>query len=533
MKRIYKFLIPAFAALLVFNSCEKKIDEAYPTPNSFLRVPIEQLLPPAIYYMALDQQTDDRFLGGYIQNWTSIAALNQWDRLGYQAGSDNGGAIWRMHYYDLGQNMVKMIEWGTEEKKWDYVGVAKAIQAWSWLLLTDYHGEVILKEAFNTSLLTFKYDTQEEVYTFVRQLCREAIENMNRTDGAVSAANLAKGDAFMNGGDIEKWKKFAYGVMARTFNHLTNKASYQADSVIFYCDKAMLTTGDDVTTKFANNGLNNEASFFSPFRNNMAAYRQTDFIVNLLTGVNPAFLGADDPRKWYYLQLDANNTTLRGLQIAKGETPLLAANRPRNFWGNTSAAPLPSNDLGAKYVFRNDGQFPIMTATEIHFMKAEAAFRKGDKPTALASYRRGIEESFNMLTTRFNQNIPVANQINGANMATYMNNPAVVPPLATDLKLTQIMLQKYIALWGYGMQETWVDLRRYHYTDIDPATTQQVYRGFTPPTGSDLFPDNGGKLAYRVRPRFNSEYVWNVAELDRIGARAADYHVVECWFSKP
>jgi Starch-binding associating with outer membrane len=533
MKKIFQLSIIISAATLVFSSCEKKIEEAYPVPNSFLRVPVEQLLQPASYYMALDQQTDDRFLGGYIQNWTNISALNQWDRQGYQAGSDNGGAIWRMHYYDLGQNMVKMVEWGTEEQKWDYVGVGKTIQAWSWLLLTDYHGEVILKESFNTNLLTFKYDTQEDVYLYVRTLCREAIANLSRTDGAVSAVNLAKGDAFLNGGDVEKWKKFAYGVMARTFNHLTNKASYQADSVIFYCDKAMQTTADDATIKFANSGLNNEANFLGPFRGNMAAYRQTDFIVNLLTGANPA-ITANDPRQWYYLQQDANNTAFKGLQIAKGETVIPSGNRPRNFWGNTSALSIPPNDLNSKYIFRNNAEFPIMTATEIHFMKAEAAFRKGDKPTALASYKRGIEESFNMLTTRFNQNVPPANMINGANMAAYMSNTSVVPPAAIDLKLTQIMLQKYIALWGYGMQETWVDLRRYHYDkDIDAATTFPVYRGFTLPSGTDLFPDNGGKPAYRVRPRYNSEYIWNVVALDLIGARTADYHTVECWFSKP
>jgi hypothetical protein len=32
--------------------------------------------------------------------------------------------------------------------------------------------------------------------------------------------------------------------------------------------------------------------------------------------------------------------------------------------------------------------------------------------------------------------------------------------------------------------------------------------GFTPPT--NLYVDNAGKLVYRIRPRYNSEYVWNV-----------------------
>ncbi len=531
MKRIYQILTAAAFTLVVISSCSKKIEEAYPTPNSFLRVPVEQLLPPAIYNMALNCQTDFRFLGGYIQNWTNIGALNPWDRMGHQPGLDNGGAIWRMHYYDLGQNLVKMIEWGSEENKWDYVGVAKAIQAWSWLTTTDYHGEIILKEAFNTNLLTFQYDTQEEVYAYVRQLCREAIANLSRTDGAVNPANLKRGDEYMNGGDVEKWKKFVYGVMARSFHHLTNKTIYQPDSVMYYCDRAMQTTTDDVTTKFANAGKNNEASFNGPFRGNLAAYRQTEFTVNLLTGTNPALTGVSDPRQWYYLQQDANNTTFRGIPIAKGEAVFATNNRPRNFWGNTSAASFPVNDLNSKYIFRDNGEFPIMTATEIHFMKSEAAFRKGDKAAALASYKQGIEESFNMLLTRFNQNVPAANQLNGGSATAFMANPLVVPA-ASALTLTNIMLQKYIALWGYGMHETWVDLRRYHYIDKDAITNEQVYRSFAWPAGADLFPDNNSKEVYRVRPRYNSEYIWNVAELGRIGALAPDYHTVQCWFSK-
>ena len=92
------------------------------------------------------------------------------------------------------------------------------------------------------------------------------------------------------------------------------------------------------------------------------------------------------------------------------------------------------------------------------------------------------------------------------------------------------MLQKYIALYGYGNYETSVDLRRYHYIDKD-ANNLQVYRDFALPSGAALYIDNGGKPIYRVRPRFNSEYVWNLEELKRIGADATDYHTKECWFS--
>lgn len=95
------------------------------------------------------------------------------------------------------------------------------------------------------------------------------------------------------------------------------------------------------------------------------------------------------------------------------------------------------------------------------------------------------------------------------------------------------MLQKYIAMYGHGLIETWTDMRRFHYTDIDPVTGQQVYRNFEPPIGTDLWPDNKGAWAYRCRPRFNSEFLYNIAALDAVGGRALDYHTKEQWFSKP
>ena len=74
-------------------------------------------------------------------------------------------------------------------------------------------------------------------------------------------------------------------------------------------------------------------------------------------------------------------------------------------------------------------------------------------------------------------------------------------------------------------------MRRFHYSDSYDG--MPVYRDFVVPSGFDLFPDNGGKLVYRMRPRFNSEYVWNINELTRIGATTNDYHTKEMWFSMP
>jgi len=116
--------------------------------------------------------------------------------------------------------------------------------------------------------------------------------------------------------------------------------------------------------------------------------------------------------------------------------------------------------------------------------------------------------------------------------ATFLANPVILPSVA-DFNLSHIMLQKYIALYGYGFMETWADMRRFHYTDFETGTTRQVYTDFAPPAAADLFVNNNFKYIYRVRPRYNSEFLYNIDALTTIGALALDYHTKEQWFSQP
>ncbi len=533
-------------AVFAMQSCSKKIDDAYANPNNFVRVPVETLLPNIVASMAGNYgghgtMPDIRYVGAYVQNFSFYLPLSNFDQMGYTNSSgDVAQSTWRMHYYDIGQNNQRMIQWATEEKKWDYAGVGQAISAWSWLTLTDYYGDVILQDAFNTDLITFRYDGQEKVYPYVRDLCFAALANLNKTGDNVSAANLAKGDAYFYNGDVNKWKKFTYGVLARYYNHQSNKATYKADSVIYYANLAMTSNADNGAVKFEASVQSATNNFFGPFRANLTgtgvtsptAIRQASYIANLENGTNTEFLGAADPRAWYMLRGNTNGT-IKGVDPNKGQAVILAADRPENFWGTTQSG--AANNTGVlancRYIFRDNAEFPIMTAAEMKFMVAEAAFRKGDKATAYQAYKDAISLNFDMLTSKYSFGIPVGKEITVANKAAYLADLTVVPATSAGLTMSKVMMQKYIAMFGHGVLETWVDMRRFHYTDSYDGAP--VYTGFVAPSGGDLFPDNGGKFVYRMRPRFNSEYVWNINELTRIGATTNDYHTKEMWFSLP
>ena len=198
-------------SLLSSLSCTKKIDDAYLNPNAATVQPIESILSGVIgsftaFFSSAGTgygvQADGILLGRYIQYWGTQTNGENYGQMGGTIGADATGGLWAAVYYGQGQNLNRIVQWGTEQQKWDYVGVALAIRAWGWLELTNIYGDAILKEAFNTNLAQFHYDTQPEFYDSCRAICFRSLNYLNRTDGNVSATNLAIGDAYFFNGDV-------------------------------------------------------------------------------------------------------------------------------------------------------------------------------------------------------------------------------------------------------------------------------------------------------------------------------------------
>jgi len=428
-------------------------------------------------------------------------------------------------YWSMGQNLVDMMTKAEAEERWDLLGVGYVIKAWGWQALTDLHGEIIVKEAIDQSRFSFNYDSQEFAYTEIQRLLGEAIKNLQRADGAVDQAYLGRTDK-LYGGDRNKWLKLAYGMLAINLNHYTNKSTYKPADVIANVDKAFVSNADDALLLYTNIAADaSDANFFGPVRNNLSLYRQTQFIVNLFNGT---VTGTPDPRLSKVLSPSPDGL-FRGLDVnVIGFGALTTTQIPNNFWGN--AGTLNTGTPG-RYLFANNARMPIATYAELQFIKAEAAFRLGQFTTALDAYRNGISAHIDFVNARNSENGISVGLITAAEKAAFLADPKIVPTNAAALTLTQIMTQKYIALFAWGHNELWMDMRRYHYTDLDPKTGVQVYPGFAPPT--TLFADNGGKIVQRIRARYNSEYVWNRAGLDVIGGLATDFHTKPLWITTP
>jgi hypothetical protein len=523
MKKII-FTIFLASVLLIMPSCEKWLD-INQNPNAPDKVEGYLLTAPIFAQMAMAIQYDARMIGRYVQYWSHNTASTTWETHGYDPGSDNGAQMWRHVYWTEGWNLTMLIDDATANQKYDFLGMGYALRAWGWQELTDIHGPIIYRQAF-LGQSQFDYDNQDTVYRGVRSLCNSAIAALERTDGS---STLSRGD-LIYGGDRSKWLKFTYGILARNYNSLINKSSgeftYDPDKVIEYVDKSLASNADNALVPFIAT-TTTDANFFGGMRDNLSVYKQSDYVLSLMDG--RVFTGVVDPRL-SRLMMRSPDGTYRGVVATYGD--------PNNTTNNPLRIPtllgmlVTNTSQPGRYIFSNTAPFPVMTYAEMQFIKAEAAFIKGDKTMALAAYTNGISASIDFVSqysaaypgsASYYTGINLGSAISAGEKTAYMSNPLIVPTDPNLLTLSMIMQQKYLALWGYGFNETWVDMRKYHYSNT-------IYTNWKVELAR-LYSFNNGQYAYRIRPRYNSEYVWNMETVTKFGGDKLNYQTKPIWFS--
>lgn len=481
MKKLH--IIPLVLLLLSATSCKKYLD-INEDPYLPQVAPPNTYLPNILYSMAEGEMFDSRYIGPYTQNWNLLAANYNYDLHGSRvtAGSANQlTQTFRNHYWIIGSDVNQMVAQAKKAGFGGYEGIGNVVKTWSWQVVTDGYGEVAFKQAWDNTRTKFDYDAQKDIYDGINALADQAITQLDGS-GKVDP-KLASWD-LMYGGDLSKWKKFAYAVKARLEIHKINKTSFNADKVIDLVNKSFASNADNASVKFDGTS-GNTSSFFGISRGNFNSYRPGMAIINLLNG--NIFTGVTDPR--LPLMFNAHSDgKFRGIAPGVGDTAALKA--PRMY---------------GKYLFKDDAAFPLISYAELQFIKAEAAFKKSDMAMAYTAFLEGIKAHM------------VFTGVSTANINTYLAS-AAVPQSAAALKLSDIMSQKYIAI--FMNNETWSDLRRHNY-----STT--VFPSYIVPT--TLRQENNGKLVERLVYIQFSEFDWNIEAVIKQGADQPDYHTRKLW----
>lgn len=274
--------------------------------------------------------------------------------------------------------------------------------------------------------------------------------------------------------------------------------------------------------------------------------------------------GVKDPkllRKYYF----------KGSGFTSATGPIGQA---ENFWGRTEAI-TDAKDGEGRWLYSNGAPYVLTTYAEVLFDLAEVQFKYGSKADAFETWKKAIaaDMEFSAKYIQKESLVTVGGKVyhqgDKVDQATfkamaqeYLNGPFVAGLPMSEFSLSHIMMQKYIALFPWGAPEVWVDLRKYHYDiaytgDVpklgngwdktlinqkrdDDAT--KVYKGFyLAPANvqgrrSAYNEKNNGAPCYRLRPRYNSEYMWNLNNLKAlkpIPGDADDYQCSIPWFAYP
>ena len=245
-----------------------------------------------------------------------------------------------------------------------------------------------------------------------------------------------------------------------------------------------------------------------------------------------------------------------------------------NFWGRTEKTS-DAKDGEGRWLYSNGAPYVLTTYAELLFDLAEVQFKYGSKADAFETWKKAIaaDMEFSAKYIQKESLVTVGGKVyhqgDKVDQATfkamaqeYLNGPFVAGLPMSEFSLSHIMMQKYIALFPWGASEVWVDLRKYHYDiaytgDVpklgngwdktlinqkrdDDAT--KVYKGFylapanVQSRRSAYNEKNNGAPCYRLRPRYNSEYMWNLNNLKAlkpIPGDADDYQCSIPWFAYP
>ncbi len=419
----YNKIIFLLIAFFIITGCKKYFD-INADPASPQNADLASILSPVLAGSTAQNAIDGSHAATLIQNFTTNTGNGTHDQ---HAGNPGGGTafnlFWRVFYVNMGTSINLIIDKGIKEENWDYVGVAYAMKAWGFQQATDYFGEIPFSQAWEPNRASFEYESQEKIYKGVDSLLRTSLSYLNRSDGKVSSGSLGRGDIVYKG-DRTKWIKFVHGLLARHYNRYTNKSIYlsegYADSVIKYVDLSFANSADNYQVSYPAT-KNDDTNPFGPARGNFNTLKQSRYITQLLDGTtfgsSPAVMGNRDPRLRAMLTFSADTTTITSsMPVANGgyRFNLLQNTGGGDFEGNVTPAPaigspgyrrrvsvvyadsIPTNTGSAifakagRYVFQNSAPATLMAYHELQFVKAEAAFKKGNKALAYTYYINGI-----------------------------------------------------------------------------------------------------------------------------------------------
>jgi hypothetical protein len=395
---------------------------------------------------------------------------------------------YRNHIINLNE-VIRMTS--SDPSRSNQTAIARVWRAWVYQTMTDAYGDIPYSEAakdVNNVINQPVYDPQDAIYRDMLNELKEAAASLSTDPSKVSFGNAD----ILYKGNVDLWRRFANSLRLRMAVRVR------------YADAALAQQHiSEVVTQPMIEQNNHNAILRTLLPGGTTPVTNVNPIfIRYLNNGNPHMLGfpiseqmvqRNDPR----LPILAEPAR-DGLSMFRGR-PLQMEGAERGFYTQQNAARIGPLFTGPQV------DILVMNTAEVYFLRAEAALVSLSGENAQNMYQLGIDRSLTQLGVAEGEK------------NTYLNSAEGTLNGATEEKLENIIIQKYIAIFP-NATEAWAEWRRTGYPKIW--------------TGSEKGATNGNvprRLTYPI-----DEYAKNQSNINQAASRmnGGDVYLSRVWWDK-
>ncbi|WP_026997998.1 SusD/RagB family nutrient-binding outer membrane lipoprotein [Flectobacillus major] len=333
--------------------------------------------------------------------------------------------------------------------------IARIWKAFTFHRITDLYGDVPYSEAgtgYTNANFTPKYDSQKSIYEDMLKELEQAATSLDASKASYGSADL------IYGGDVTKWKKFAYSMMFRLSMRLTkvdaNLAKTWAQKAI--AGGVILDDADLAKVQYIANGqdINKNPISLALRGNNYAVANGNDNTEGgKFAKTFVSFLTANkDPRLNSISVVWVNKTQDTTLAIQKG-MPNGLLQKPADF--------ITYSEPNINTVLKLDAPLIVLSNAEMNLLMAEAVIRGWASGDAATYYKNGIAASMRSMALYGD-----AAAISTAKINTYLAGHLFASSFESQME--QIHSQMWVSLFPNEV-EVYSNWRRTGYPKLTPV----------------------------------------------------------------
>lgn len=286
LKNRYHILLLA-VFLLLAGACSDEFLDINNDPNNPSDATLELLLPAAQTSMAFNFSRDVNENTAIFSRQYYVLSESQYEHDPSEYDNDFQGI-----FGNALKEFQEIIDQGTEEENWGYVGVAKINKAYVYGLSVDLWGDLPYEESLQgDAYLTPSYESSAAIYDKILALLDEGIADLAKEAPEVE-------NDLVYGGDLEAWTRAANTVKLRLLLNLRLVDPQRATTginALIEEDSLISSNAEDFQFQFGSsiNPMNQHPIYQDEYATSRDVYMSNYFMYKLIT--------RNDPRLRFYI----------------------------------------------------------------------------------------------------------------------------------------------------------------------------------------------------------------------------------------